>query len=91
MEAKTQQLKQLRNWVNGKSEHDYINNQCVPDFSCCSPELQQPKKTREAAANAFLTGDYETFNNFLMFFLGKFLEKESSKKYYIGPHTTQGN
>ena len=26
-------------WVNGKPKHNYIDNECVCDFSCCYPDL----------------------------------------------------
>ena len=26
-------------WVNGRPKHNYIDNECVVDFSCCYPEL----------------------------------------------------
>lgn len=30
---------QGKTWVNGKSEHNAIDNECCPDFSCCVPSL----------------------------------------------------
>lgn len=26
-------------WLNGKPKHNYIDDECVADFSCCCPEL----------------------------------------------------
>ena len=47
---------QLRRWVNGESVHRQIpgcsGGECTPDFSCCNPELLQPKSVREAFAAA---------------------------------------
>lgn len=33
-------------WVNGKPEHNIIDDECVADFSCCYPELftKDPEK-----------------------------------------------
>lgn len=25
-------------WVNGKSEHNFVDNECLIDFSCCFPD-----------------------------------------------------
>lgn len=26
-------------WVNGRPKHNYTDNECVVDFSCCHPDL----------------------------------------------------
>lgn len=26
-------------WINGRSEHNIIDDECCPDFSCCNPDL----------------------------------------------------
>ncbi len=31
----TQCVSQAEAWVQGRSEHIAISNECVPDFSCC--------------------------------------------------------
>lgn len=38
---------QLKNWVEGRSIHNDIDNECCPDFSCCKPELLVPKHMRQ--------------------------------------------
>lgn len=30
---------QGRDWVNGASDHNDVDNECTPDFSCCEPSL----------------------------------------------------
>lgn len=32
-------IAQLRRWVEGHSEHNRIDDECCPDFSCCNPKL----------------------------------------------------
>jgi len=32
-------LKQSEDWVNGKSTHNTVDDECCPDFSCCMPHL----------------------------------------------------
>lgn len=31
-------IQQSLMWVNGHSKHNMIDDECVPDCSCCSPE-----------------------------------------------------
>lgn len=31
--------KQGREWINGNSQHNEIDDECCPDFSCCHPNL----------------------------------------------------
>jgi hypothetical protein len=38
---------QLSEWVKGNSIHNDVDDECCPDFSCCTPLLLQPKKIRE--------------------------------------------
>jgi hypothetical protein len=43
---------QLALWVEGTPVHrgkkENPDNECCPDFSCCKPDLLQPKPVREA-------------------------------------------
>ncbi len=39
-------LKQLQNWVDGKSIHNSIDDECCPDFSCCSNVPETPVEMR---------------------------------------------
>lgn len=32
-------LAQGLKWVNGISEHNHVDGECCPDFSCCFPDL----------------------------------------------------
>lgn len=36
MSYKARSYTQLYEWVNGNSIHNSIDNECCPDFSCCS-------------------------------------------------------
>jgi hypothetical protein len=38
---------QLEMWVQGKPHHNYMDNCCCPDFSCCIPDLLQPVEVRK--------------------------------------------
>lgn len=31
----TRCIRQSLRWVNGKPEHNYVDDECTPDFSCC--------------------------------------------------------
>ena len=37
---------QLNNWVNGLSLHNDVDDECCPDFSCCSITQQVSYETR---------------------------------------------
>ncbi len=72
---------QMRMWVDGNSVHRHFEGggQCVPDFSCCRPELQQPDNVRRAFAAA---GEMER-TGFLMNFLGAMIARCSDKRVHI--------
>lgn len=57
---------QLELWVAGKSVHNPTRDECCPDFSCCQPELQADKETREV----FVRADENSQKEMLMMFLG---------------------
>jgi len=71
--------KQLISWLNGKSIHNKIDNECCPDFSCCVPKLKAPKKIREKFYNAEINHDDELVNMMLVAFLDKMIEKTLPK------------
>lgn len=33
-------------WVHGTAEHNTVDNECTPDFSCCNPTLAAPLEDR---------------------------------------------
>ena len=38
---------QLIDWMNGKSKHNYVDDECCPDFTCCTniiPDTPDAKK-----------------------------------------------
>lgn len=42
------QLEQLVAWVDGNPIHDEVNDQCCPDFSCCTDSHEMaPREVRE--------------------------------------------
>lgn len=42
---------QVEEWVKGNSQHNYIDNECCPDFSCCKPEMLVDEVTRKMFKN----------------------------------------
>lgn len=61
-------LNNLQKWVNGISEHNHEDHECVPDFSCCIPELQASKEVREDFLKVALEDDHETVGQYLYTF-----------------------
>lgn len=62
---------QLENWVAGKPEHNDIDGECCPDFSCCAPQLLSPIEQRQAFLRASQADDQKTMSAFLGGFLGR--------------------
>ena len=42
-------IDQGRLWVAGESHHNRIDDECCPDFSCCTPELYERDREKRAA------------------------------------------
>lgn len=40
---------QGRRWVNGDAEHNRIDGECTPDFSCCVPQLFESDRAKRVA------------------------------------------
>ncbi len=78
---------QLTSWANGEPTHvgDRLDGQCCPDFSCCRPELLQPKEVREA----FVAADEDQRTRFLGQFLGLALADDPAKIYVAGVPDTR--
>ena len=53
---------QLNKWVDGKPEHNTVDDECCPDFSCCRPDFLQPKAVRETFKAVCEKADREEFN-----------------------------
>lgn len=60
---------QLEDWVKGNSKHNTVDDECCPDFSCCSGQ-QTPKEHREAFAAAM----GKAREDMLMTFLSRSIE-----------------
>jgi hypothetical protein len=53
------EMDQICLWVVGWALHDDQHCLCVPDLSCCVPELLAPREIREAYLAAYL-GQYDS-------------------------------
>jgi len=65
--------KQTLEWAKGNPTHNVVDDECCPDFSCCSPGLLVPPEVRHVFYNAYEKGDANTTNRLLGEFLGKML------------------
>jgi len=75
---------QLNSWINGKSIHNDIDEECCPDFSCCVSNINTPIETRKKFADAHYLDNEDTKMNILMgFFVGALQDKSDDEKIYI--------
>jgi len=61
---------QLKRWLAGDPQHD-DRNECVPDYSCCHPELAASQEARDAYWEAHASQDYEVLNHLTYAFLAR--------------------
>ena len=61
---------QSKQWAEGNPQHNYVDDECCPDFSCCHPSLLMPEHERMR----FLEADGPTRTAILAGCLGKMLE-----------------
>ncbi len=71
---------QTLEWVKGNPIHNKIDDECCPDFSCCSPHLLAPSEVRQTFYNAVLKDDFKTRDRLLMEFLSKMISADCSEK-----------
>ena len=73
----------LTTWVRGNSYHFLNEEECVPDYSCCVPELQAELIARQCFRLAYLRHDYHT----VFLFLKKFTNalKKYNEEHKGGP------
>jgi len=81
MGYKKRYRKRLKMWCDGHPIH--LDDWCLPDFSCCVPELLAPKEERELFVKLYLKGKRNQYERMLMMFLGRALPLITDKKVYI--------
>ena len=45
---------QLVDWMNGISKHNYVDDECCPDFTCCSHILPDDKDAKRLVYDHFM-------------------------------------
>lgn len=56
---------QLEAWVGGTSQHNTVDDECCPDFSCCRPALARPLGERAAFLSASRARKHELLAMYL--------------------------
>lgn len=51
--------RQAARWVLGTRDHNSIDNECCPDFSCCMPDLFETDQAKRLA----VLNEFERRNN----------------------------
>jgi len=62
-------LKQLQNWVDGKSIHNSVDDECCPDFSCCNNVPETPIETRKIFKATYEQENWEVLESLCFSFL----------------------
>ncbi|MCP4374041.1 MAG: hypothetical protein GY797_38940 [Deltaproteobacteria bacterium] len=70
MDGRTSSEYQLSQWVEGRSLHNPVRDECCPDFSCCHPEGLMDKNLRIKFSNAHKMNDTKTTMSILGMALG---------------------
>jgi hypothetical protein len=74
--------RRLKLWVDGILIH-IDGDDCLPDFSCCRPELLAPKEERELFVKLYFAGKHKEYEKMMMMFLGRAMSLLTDKKVYI--------
>lgn len=40
-------MQQLELWAGGNSQHNHVDDECCPDFSCCNKKMHTPDEERK--------------------------------------------
>jgi hypothetical protein len=54
---------QLELWIDGHSVHNNVDNECVPDFSCCNSKITTKKSVRIEYADSIVKAREEKESN----------------------------
>lgn len=77
-------LEQLEKWVAGESIHNVEEDQCCPDFSCCTQSLLASEEERKMFLNAFINHQQDIMDSMLMIFLEALIKnKFPNKNIYV--------
>jgi len=79
---------QLKRWLAGDPQHDEVRDECVPDYSCCHPELLVSIDARRAYWNAHSIEDHETLNHLIYAFLARKLSHHVRENTHDTPITS---
>lgn len=52
-------IRQTLQWVNGRSVHNDVDDECCPDFSCCHPDMFEQDQARRVDYMTRLFKRYE--------------------------------
>ena len=79
---------QLDQWVKGQYLHNYVDDECCPDFACCNETMRTPEEMRKTYKAAWEQGKDEITDAMLMSFLGEAIGKHNPD---AKVHITNGN
>lgn len=62
---------QLDNWIEGRSYHNPIRDECCPDFSCCDPSIHTNQELKNKFKQSVVdNNELDQWNILSMFLCG---------------------
>lgn len=55
---------QLVDWMNGTSKHNYIDDECCPDFTCCANILPDDAAAKRLVYDHFMEQHFEEVRDY---------------------------
>jgi hypothetical protein len=55
---------QLVDWMNGISKHNYIDDECCPDFTCCANILPDDKNAKQIVYEYFMEQHFDEIREY---------------------------
>ena len=55
---------QLVDWMNGKSKHNNVDDECCPDFTCCANILPDDQIAKKMVWNFFIEENLEKIREY---------------------------
>jgi hypothetical protein len=55
---------QLIDWMSGNSRHNYIDDECCPDFTCCANLLPDNPRAKKIVFESFMEDNFAKIRDY---------------------------